>query len=84
MVAGMDIDDVLDPFGAQVSIPDPALDQAFAAARQAFQSVGIGGITAVEARKILSTLMLYLGAPEETRIVISSYLGSLLERPPAD
>lgn len=82
MVASMDeYDDALREFQETVSVSDPALDQVFAACRDAFQQIGVGAITAREAKVALSILTAYLGAPEETRAALAAYLGTLLEIP---
>lgn len=75
----MDFDDALRDFAKAVDIPDPALDQALAAMREVVKELGIGDLTGREARVALAVLTLYLQAPEETKPIISAYLGTLLD-----
>ena len=80
----MEFDDAMKAFAETVNVPDPALDQVFAACRDAFAGLGITNITSRESMIALAILTTYLGAPEETRVAITAYLGTLLDRKETD
>lgn len=73
-----DFEEALRLFQSQVATPNPALDQAFASTREAFADIGVPELTPTEAKAVLSVLVLFLQAPEESRALIAAYLGSLL------
>lgn len=73
------MDEALQVYREEVSVPDPTLDTVFAAVRDAFESLGIGPVSSDDARRMLILIQFYLSAPEESRVPISAYLGTLLE-----
>lgn len=77
----MDIPDAFREYLDQVSVPDPALDQAFSGVRDALEALGIANVTPKEALVALSVLI--MGEMETsnpgTKVAIAAYLGTLLE-----